>query len=60
MLQCKKQNNEKRKKDEMKRKKNKAVYTAASVACFWAGAATLLIATSAKTAFSYQFTLFSY
>ena len=39
-------------------KKNKAVYTAASVACFWAGAATLLIATSAKTAFSYQFGLF--
>ena len=29
-------------------KGNKAVYTAASVACFWAGAATLLIATSAK------------
>ena len=36
---------------------NKAVYTVSSVACFWAEAATLLYATSAKTAFLYQFAL---
>ena len=31
---------------------NKAVYMASSVACFWAGAVTLLIASSAETVFS--------
>ena len=35
--------------------KNKAVYTAASVACFWAGAVTLLTATKAEIALSYRF-----
>ena len=34
---------------------NKAVYTAASVACFWAGAVTLLTTSKAETALLYQF-----
>ena len=34
---------------------NKAVYTASSVACFWAGAVTLLIASSAETALKQSF-----
>ena len=32
---------------------NKAVYTAASVACFWAGAVTLLTTSKSETALSY-------
>ena len=32
---------------------NKGVYTAASVACFWAGGVTVNDASSAETAFSY-------
>ena len=40
---------------ESRPKVNKAVYTAASVACFWAGAVTLLTTSKAETALSYQF-----
>jgi len=39
---------------------NKAVYTASSVACFWAGAITLLIVSSAETVLFDQFGLFLY
>ena len=37
---------------------NKAIYTASSVACFWAGAVTFLFTSRAKTVFFYQFGMF--